>query len=94
MRSIIARFSGYTQYKITLQFDGEGQPLYSGNDKAKYITENRNLYNCMADSGAGTVVVVIQTGKLWSTPNYIPTTNQLNSVVSQPTVKVTVKAVT
>lgn len=58
----IVRFTGTTEKRI-IQFDDEGQPLYStGTDK--FLTGNKNLDICVADSNARTVVVVHSDGQL------------------------------
>lgn len=58
----IVRFTGSTEKQI-IQFDVEGQPLYStGTDK--FLTGNTNLDVCVADSDGRTVVVVRSDGRL------------------------------
>ena len=59
----VVRYSGSNE-KQNIQFDDQGNPHYSSGGDKKYLSENRNLDICVADSGAGEVVVVSATGKL------------------------------
>lgn len=61
-RTKIMRYHGYIEKQI-IQVGGKTD-LHSPGHYTKYITENRNLDICVADNGAGAVVVVTKAGKL------------------------------
>ena len=62
----VMRYSGSTE-KQCIQWDHRGKPLYTSSGFSlsyKFLSENRNLDICVADSDACAVVVVSAAGKL------------------------------
>lgn len=67
----VMRYFG-SELKQTIQFDGTGKPFFSCGRYSMYICENINHDICVADNGAGALVVVSQDGKLRFTYNGPP----------------------
>ena len=62
-QSKVLRYSGPREIQ-SIQWDDQGNALYSSNKDNKYLSENRNLDICVADWTACAVVVVSAAGKL------------------------------
>lgn len=63
-QSKVVHYTDSCEEKQTIQFDDRGSALYSTRSCKLYISENRNLDVCVADTDANAVVVVNQTGYL------------------------------
>ena len=62
-QSKIVRYFGPTEIQ-SIQWDDQGKALYSSDIYCKYLSENRNLDICVADSSTRVVVVVSAAGIL------------------------------
>ena len=62
-QSKVVRYFGPTEIQ-SIQWDDQGKALYSSDINCKYLSENRNLDICVADSSARVEVVVSAAGKL------------------------------